>query len=119
MVEGFVPPIFVVPTDRSVDLFVYFDVSDAEGDLEPIDVRNHEYELYDGDGRALEVSVQGRRTVISTEGSLARAALTDRLQRFFEATGIEMPPQFEWRTFIESSANAVEEWQRERAHRRR
>ena len=45
--------------------------------------------------------------------------ITDRLQRFFEATGIEMPPQFEWRTFIESSANAVEEWQRERAHRRR
>lgn len=112
------PPIFVVPTDGAVDLFVYFKVHDAEGDLEPVDVLNHEYELYDGEGRELSASVHGRQTVISSDGRPARAALTDRLRRFFEATEIDTPPQDDWKAFVDSSAKAVEEWQRARTRRR-
>lgn len=117
-VERLVPPIFVVPTDGAVDLFVYFKVRDAEGDLEPVDVLNHEYELYDGEGRELSASVHGRQTVISSDGRPARAALTDRLRRFFEATEIDTPPQDDWKAFVDSSAKAVEEWQRACTRRR-
>lgn len=112
------PPIFVVPTDGAVDLFVYFNVGDVEGDLEPIDVLNDEYELYDGDGQLLSASVVGRRTVVSSAGGPAREALVGRLQRFFEATDIEMPSQSDWSSFVESSAASIEWWQRQSPRRR-
>jgi len=113
-----VPPIFVVPTDGGGDLFVYFKVFDAESELEPIDVANHEYELYDVEGRELSASIDGRRTVISADGLSARDVLTEHLRRFFHAIDVQMPSQSDWRSFAELSAATIEEWESHRRGRR-
>lgn len=90
---------------------------EAEGFLEPIDVRNGEFDLYDGDGCLLSASVDGRRTVITSTGVPAREALAGHLQQFFEATHIQMPSQSDWQSFVESSATAIGRWQRPRTRR--
>ncbi len=112
------PPIFVADRDGP-DIAVFRSVGKAEGFLEPIDVLNGESDLYDAEGHELSVSVHARRTVISADGPLARATLTERLRQFFEATGVEMPSQSDWRTFIESSAAAIEGWERQPRRARR
>ncbi len=106
-----VPPIFVVPTDGGGDLFVYFSVREAEGDLEPIDVANDEYQLFDVEGRELLASVKGRRTLVSSTGRQAKHVLTEHLRRFFQAADIQTPHQPDWRSFAEASAAAIKGWE--------
>lgn len=113
-----VPPIFVVPTDGSVDLFVYFEVKDAEADLEPIDVLNQEYRVYDVEGREVSASVNGRRTVLAATGRPARGELIDHLKKFFTGVGIAEPPQSDWYSFAQASAQVIDTWEGRRRRRR-
>src|SRR5262249_4776397 len=102
-------PIFVV--DRhGCDIEVFRSVEEAEGHLEPIDVRNREFEVYDAAGQELSVVTDGNRTRISRDGRVAREALTDRLVRFLRAADIQVPSPSDWPTFVESSAAAIERW---------
>lgn len=89
------PPIFI---DNNGDITVFASVQDAENWVEPIDVRNNEYEAFDSEGRLLFLTVQKQEGFLSSsreyvqiteaETDPAHAGeLRDRLQIFLKATG--------------------------------
>jgi hypothetical protein len=108
------PPIFAA--DRhGPDIAVFRSVAAAEGFLEPVDVRNEENEVYDAEGRRLLATLSGRRTILRTTGDEPdRDALASRLREFFDAARIDPPPQSDWKSFVESSARAIEQWEQRR-----
>jgi len=48
------PPIFVI---EGLDVTVYHSIEDTLRALEPVDVRNNEYSVYDSEGHRLELGV--------------------------------------------------------------
>lgn len=88
-------PIFI---DNNGDIRVFASVQDAENWIEPIDVRDNEYEAFDSEGRRLRLTVQkqegflrfGREYVQITEVESEpkhAADLRERLQTFLNAAG--------------------------------
>lgn len=89
------PPIFI---ENNGDITVFASLQAAENWVEPIDVRNNEYEAFDSEGRRLRLEVQKREgflkvgheyvQVTEVESEPAHAAdLRERLQTFLKAVG--------------------------------
>jgi hypothetical protein len=87
-------PIFVI---EGLDIHVYNSIDETLRALEPIDVRNNEYSVYDRDGRRLELRVArtrfwGHEKVVldnvETEPTHA-AELGNQLASFLAYSGVE------------------------------
>jgi hypothetical protein len=107
-----VPPIFVFSRDNDADLVVFEELSDAEVDLEPIDVNNNEFEIFDAAGHLLHASVQRRRTKISVQSEEKDAsALRSRLATFFATIGLSLPAGIvDWDEYITEAASKIRSW---------
>jgi hypothetical protein len=112
VVVELVPPIFVLSTNGGGDLAVYNSLEEAAGDFEPVDVVNHEYDVYDGLGRKLLVHLEGSwtRTSVGSNEPL-RAELARRLIDFCDAVGrpVVVSPD-DWVEFTRVAAEAVRQY---------
>jgi hypothetical protein len=60
-----IAPIFVVD---DLDVFVYGSLSEAEADIEPLDVQPGGFRTYDSEGKLIKLEVKGSRVVASLAG---------------------------------------------------
>lgn len=107
-------PIFVGDVDGP-DLAVFRTVAEAEGFIEPPDVRNHDVVAYDSSGQRLEIEVESRRTRLRRARSATPQdpALVSRIAALAAAEHLEITASSDdWEAFIEAAARAIESWMR-------
>lgn len=108
------PPIFLIATDGGGDVTVFRSVDDAARFLEPVDVRNAEYEAYDARGRKLEATARAQNVQLrlDEDGRTHEAELAAHLNTFLRAVGAPTRNSPDnWEDFIDESAAAIRSWE--------
>lgn len=112
------PPIFV--TDRNgVDVAVFYSIAEAEGFMEPVDVKAGEFVVFDAKGRHLDIAIDRGRTIVTVSNEIERRAeLVARINDFLEAVGASVETSLkDWERFVKAAALRIHEWQNGRGGR--
>lgn len=108
------PPIFVADAE-GVDLAIFRSVATAEGFIEPADILNRDAVVFDGLGRRLTATLDGRRTrlALPEQAKPHDPELVQRIRSLSEAASLGVEADTEsrdWTAFVDSAASAIEEW---------
>ena len=81
-------PVIVVD-NSGIDLVIFDSVDEAQGYLEPIDIQNNEYVVYDSRGRLFKLCTHKNKVVLTMPENpeVRYMQLLDSLKQFLTATG--------------------------------
>jgi hypothetical protein len=74
---------------KSGDVMFFDSVDDACKSMDPIDVRNHEYFVFDADSEVLDTLTDGKRVWLAPTGRTDKAALLGMVEDFLSRVETE------------------------------